>query len=76
MEVMIVVLLVAVVASLGHALTSMSAGAERAGAVRSSVERSHRMAQALTLRISLSIALFALMLLGYHFGWIQPHSMH
>jgi hypothetical protein len=66
MEVVIVVLLVAVVASLGHALTSMSGGGPG---------RSRKMAQALTVRISLSVALFALMLVGYHFGWIQPHGV-
>jgi hypothetical protein len=66
MEIVIIVLLVAVIASLGHALGSMSSGPER----------SHRMAQALTVRISLSVALFAVMLVGYHFGWIRPHGMH
>lgn len=66
---MIVVLLVAVVASLGHALTSMSSG-------EVGIARSHRMAQALTVRIALSVALFAFMLVSYHFGWIQPHGPH
>jgi hypothetical protein len=61
----IIGLLVAVVGSLGHALTSMSSGPSR----------SHRMAQALTVRITLSVGLFALMLVGYHFGWIQPHGV-
>ena len=65
MAIVIVVLLVAVIASLGHALTSMASGPDR----------SRRMAQALTVRISLSVALFALMLVGYHFGWIQPHGV-
>jgi hypothetical protein len=65
MEIMIVVLLVAVVASLGHALTSMSSGAGS----------SQRMARALTVRISLSVALFAFLLVGYHLGWIQPHGV-
>jgi hypothetical protein len=39
-------------------------------------ERSVRMAQALTVRISLSVALFGLLLVGYHFGWISPHNVH
>jgi hypothetical protein len=34
------------------------------------------MAQALTVRISLSVALFALLLVGFHFGWIQPRGTH
>jgi hypothetical protein len=62
----IIALLVAIVASLGHALSSMSSGADR----------SKRMAQALTVRISLSVALFVLLLVGSHFGWIQPHDVH
>ena len=66
MAIVIVVLLFAVVGSLGHALSSMSSGPER----------SLRMAQALTVRIALSVALFALLLVGYRFGWIQPHGAH
>jgi hypothetical protein len=38
-------------------------------------DRAARMAKALTVRISLSVALFALLLIGYRFGWIQPHGM-
>jgi pilus assembly protein TadC len=66
MAIVILVLLVAVIASLGHALTSMASGPAR----------SQRMARALTVRISLSVALFAFLLVGYHFGWIQPHGVH
>jgi hypothetical protein len=64
MQLLVLVLLVAIVGSLGHALTSMTAGPERA----------KRMANALTVRITLSVALFALLLVGYHFGWIEPHG--
>jgi hypothetical protein len=63
MSIVILGLLLAIVASLGHALTSMSSGPDR----------SQRMAQALTVRITLSVALFSLLLIGHHFGWIQPH---
>jgi Protein of unknown function (DUF2909) len=66
MQALIIVMLILIVASLGHALSSMSAGPER----------SVRMAQALTVRISLSVALFGLLLVGYHFGWITPHRVH
>lgn len=66
MQGLIIVMLVLIVASLGHALSSMAAGPHR----------SSRMAQALTVRISLSMVLFALLLVGYHFGWITPHSVH
>ena len=64
MAIVVMVLLFAIVGSLGHALSSMSSGSER----------SLRMAQALTVRITPSVALFALLLVGYHFGWIQPHG--
>jgi hypothetical protein len=35
--------------------------------------QSARMANALTRRISLSLALFVLLFVAYHFGWIEPH---
>lgn len=66
MQAVIITLLLLIVASLGHALMSMSSGPSR----------SARMAQALTVRISLSVGLFALLLAGYHFGWITPHHIH
>jgi Protein of unknown function (DUF2909) len=69
MQIVILVLLVSIVVSLGHALSSMTSTVP-------GIERSQRMAQALTVRISLSAALFAVLLAGYHFGWIQPHGMH
>jgi len=69
MQILIVALLLLIVGSLGHALSSMASGAP-------GVERSQRMAQALTVRISLSVALFALLLVGFHFGWIQPRGTH
>jgi Protein of unknown function (DUF2909) len=65
MQFLIVLLLVVIVGSLGHALFSMSSGPDRA----------QQMAQALTVRISVSVALFVLLLVGYHFGWIEPRSI-
>lgn len=65
MQFLIVLLLMVIVGSLGHALFSMSSGPDRA----------QQMAQALTVRISVSVALFALLLVGYHFGWIEPRSI-
>jgi hypothetical protein len=66
MQLVIIVMLIGIVASLGHALSSMASGPDR----------SERMAQALTVRITLSVALFGFLLAGYHFGWIEPHRMH
>lgn len=65
MQGLIIVMLILIVASLGHALSSMAAGPHK----------SAQMAQALTVRISLSVALFGLLLVGYHFGWITPHGV-
>jgi len=66
MQIIIIVMLAAVIVSLGHALMSMSGGPDRA----------QRMANALTLRIALSVALFGLLLAGQYFGWIEPHGIH
>jgi hypothetical protein len=66
MQVLIVAFLVMIVVSLGHALSSMASGPDRCAL----------MARALTVRISLSVALFALLLAGYHLGWITPHGVH
>jgi hypothetical protein len=65
MKAIITVLLVLILASLAKALVSMtgSRSAEQAGEV----------AQALTVRISLSVGLFMLLMAGTYFGWIVPH---
>ena len=63
---LIVLALLAIVASLGKALFSMSSGPEH----------SVRVVRALTWRIGLSLALFITLLLGYHFGLITPNTMH
>jgi hypothetical protein len=61
MKPLIVLTLLAIVASLGKALFSMSSGPEHAA----------RVVEAL----GLSVALFVCVLLGYHFGWIAPHNL-
>ena len=33
-----------------------------------------RVVRALTVRIVLSFVLFSLLIVGYFFGWIEPHS--
>jgi hypothetical protein len=67
MQAVILVMLVLIVGSLGHALSSMSS-------TSSDPARSERMVKALGMRITLSVGLFALLLVGYHFGWITPHG--
>jgi len=60
------VCLLAIVGSLGSALWHLSRGTE---------EDSAKLARALTVRISLSLLLFALLMLGWYFGLITPHTL-
>jgi hypothetical protein len=65
MKGLILIMLALIVASLGKALFSMTASG--------GPERARVMARALTWRISLSVALFGLLMAGAHFGWITPN---
>lgn len=65
MKMIIVLLLGAIVVSLGQALYVMS----------TETESSNRMVRALSLRIGLSILLFALLMLGWYFGLISPNEV-
>jgi uncharacterized RDD family membrane protein YckC len=65
MEVLIIATLVAIVWSMGSALFSMTSGPSD----------SKRMVRALTVRVGLSVALFAFLMLGWYFGLIQPHGI-
>jgi hypothetical protein len=62
----IIAALIAIVASLGSALFHLSRGGEHDSA---------KMARALTLRIALSIGLFALLMLAWYVGLIAPHAV-
>lgn len=64
MKFLIVILLIGIVASLGQALFAMSSGPDPSG----------RVVRALTWRISLSVLLFAMVMLGSYFGVIEPIS--
>jgi hypothetical protein len=66
MKPLIVLALLAIVASLGKALFSMSSGPDHAA----------RVVRALSWRIGLSVALFMTLLVSYYFGLITPNSMH
>lgn len=61
-RILVVVLFAAIVSSLAIALFHLSSGKGD----------SKKMVRALTVRISLSIALFLLLLLAGHMGWITP----
>lgn len=64
MKVVIIALLIGIVASLGHALFSMTSGPSD----------NKRMVHALTIRVSLSLALFVMLLIGWRLGMITPHG--
>jgi hypothetical protein len=63
---LIVGVLIAIVASLGSALFHLSRGNEA---------DSGKMARALTIRIILSLALFALLIVAWYMGLISPHTV-
>jgi hypothetical protein len=60
----VVLAFLAVIVSLGVALGFMWRGAG-----------SNRTVNALTVRIALSVALFAFLMLAWAAGWIQPHGI-
>lgn len=62
MKLLIVLMLIGIVLSLGQALFAMSSGPDQSG----------RVVRALTVRIGLSVLLFAIVMLGSHFGLIEP----
>ena len=59
--------LAAIVVSLGSGLFHLSRGRGE--------EDSRKMARALTLRITLSLLLFALLMIAWYFGLISPHGV-
>jgi hypothetical protein len=63
----LLVSLAAIVASLGFGLFHLSRGGP---------EDSRRLARALTIRITVSLVLFALLMLAWHFGLIAPHGLN
>ncbi|HWG76630.1 MAG TPA: DUF2909 domain-containing protein [Steroidobacteraceae bacterium] len=65
MQVIVLLLFMGIIASLAKAMVHMGQGDQSSG-----------MVNALTARIVLSIALFGLLLLGWHFGWIHPQTAH
>jgi hypothetical protein len=68
-KILILLVLAAIVASLGKALFHMSSGDSDDAA------RSAMMARALTVRIGLSVALFVLLMIAWYLGAISPHGV-
>lgn len=58
--------LAGIVASLGFGLFHLSRGG---------ADDSRKMARALTVRITLSLVLFALLMLAWYLGLISPHTL-
>jgi hypothetical protein len=65
MKFLIIATLIGIVVSLGQAMFHMASGN------RDSIKT----ARALTVRISLSVALFIFLLLGWYFGMLEPHHV-
>ena len=63
MKIIVILFLVAIFASLGSALFALFR--DRSGSTRT--------VKALTVRISLSLALFILLMVSYRFGWITQN---
>lgn len=67
MRSIVIMLLILIVANLGSALLYIFVD---------DGENSDRAVKAFTLRVALSIALFAVILLGHLLGWISIHSLN
>ena len=65
---LVVLLLGAIIISLGSALFHLARGGR-------SAEDSRKMVQALTVRIALSLVLFALLMAAWYAGLISPHGV-
>jgi len=65
--VLILAVLAAILVSLGSGLFHLSRGGGE--------QDSRKLARALTVRIALSLALFALLMLAWYFGLIAPHGL-
>ncbi len=64
LKIVVILMLLAILASLGSALVFLLRGREKPD--------SRRVVNALTWRIGLSITLFLLLMAGYYFGIISP----
>jgi hypothetical protein len=65
-KVVVLIVLAAIVVSLGSALYHLSRGTQQDSA---------KLVRALTIRIALSLALFALIMIAWYAGLITPHGV-
>jgi Protein of unknown function (DUF2909) len=70
---LVLVCFLAIIVSLGSALLHLSRGSR--GDAAASEQESAKLARALTVRITLSLALFVLLMLAWYFGLISPHGL-
>jgi cytochrome bd-type quinol oxidase subunit 2 len=68
-KILIIVVLFAIIGSLGSALFHMSRNKGN------DPEHSRKMARALTIRVGLSVVLFILLMLAWYNGLITPHGL-
>ena len=79
-RILVLVLLAAIVVSLGNGLFHLTKGQSALGrtgsaeSMQAGQEHSRKMARALRIRVALSVALFLLLMLGWYFGLIVPHA--
>lgn len=66
MKIVVLLFIIAIVASLFFAMRAM---------IRPNPQAPERTARALTIRIGLSLALFILLMLGYQFGLLTPGQL-
>lgn len=65
-KLLVIVFLVSILASLGSALWFL---------IRGDQTNSKNLVKSLTIRISLSLILFFLLILAFSLGWVRPHGV-
>jgi hypothetical protein len=76
-KILVIVILFAIVGSLGSALFHLSQGrkTDDAGGEAANQEHSRKMARSLTIRVAMSVVLFILLMLAWKGGLISPHGL-
>lgn len=74
MTYLVIVAFIAIIGSLVAALVFMMRG-QGSTDTEQAAPRKNPMARALAFRVGFSIALFVLVLISYHMGWIQPTGL-
>jgi len=75
MKYLVILGFVAIIGSLAAALVFMMRGDPAPQEEGSDAPRNKHMARALALRIGFSVLLFAIVLISYFMGWIQPTGL-